>query len=123
MKLKLLKNRFAVCKLPLAAEIGLALEYAFFAKTTEEISLVCKEEDAPKDALAVEGGWHGFQILGMLDFSLVGILAKISGILADEGIPVFVVSTYDTDYIFMKNDFCVKATHALMANGYEVYGE
>lgn len=123
MKLNRLESKFAVCKLSSAEGVDLARKYTFFAKTAEEISLLCREEDIPKKPLAVESGWRGFQIAGTLDFSLVGILARISGILAEEGIPVFVVSTYDTDYIFMKDEYCMAATGVLQAKGYEVYGE
>lgn len=74
----------------------------------------------PENATQREDGWKGFYIAGELDFSLIGILAKLSGILAGEGIGIFVVSTYNTDYIFVKEENFKAAIRALERNGYEI---
>ena len=89
-------------------------------KTDGELSLVCPTEEVPENTLAREDGWRGFRIEGVLDFSLIGILAKISGILAEEKIGIFAVSTYNTDYIFTKEAAFSRAMDALKAAGYEV---
>ena len=82
--------------------------------------MVCKTEDAPEDAVEREDGWRAFRIAGVLDFSLVGILSKISGILAGEGIGIFAVSTYNTDYILVREEDFDRALNALEARGYGI---
>ena len=89
-------------------------------KTPDEISLVCESGCAPSNAVAVENGWKAFKISGTLDFGLIGIIAGISKILAAAGIGVFVISTYDTDYILMKEYNFDKGIGALKDNGYVV---
>ena len=91
-----------------------------FGKTDEELSLVCKTEDIPDHTIKCDSGWKGFRIQGILDFSLIGILSKISGILAENEIGIFVVSTYNTDYILVKEHNFEKALSVLAAEGYQV---
>ena len=67
-----------------------------------------------------DDGWKGFRIEGVLDFSLIGILSKISAILAENKVGIFAVSTYNTDYIFVKEENFDKAINALKDNGYDV---
>jgi hypothetical protein len=95
-------------------------DFCFTAKTDEEISLVCKTEDVPEKTLVRDDGWKGFRIEGVLDFSLIGILSKISAILAENKVGIFAVSTYNTDYIFVKEENFDKAINALKDNGYDV---
>lgn len=120
MKLKVLSESFTVCKLRNAGEIDLTREFCFVGKTDEELSLVCPTEEVPKHTLAREDGWRGFRIEGVLDFSLIGILAKISGILAEAKIGIFVFSTYNTDYIFTKENQFQQALDALGTVGYQI---
>ena len=89
-------------------------------KTDEEISLVCKTQDAPPGASAREDGWRGFRVRGVLDFSLIGVLSKLSGVLAAHGIGLFAVSTYNTDYILVKEENWERALSALISEGYTV---
>ncbi len=98
--------------------VDLSHEFYFIGKTDEEISLVCKTEDTPKNTLVADDGWKGFRIQGVLDFSLIGILSKISTILAEEKIGIFAISTYNTDYVFVKKENYEKALEALAHNGY-----
>lgn len=93
---------FTVCRIADAALLTPDREFYFTARTADEISLTCKTEDAPANTLAREDGWKAFYIEGVLDFSLVGILAKIAGILAENGISIFALSTYNTDYVLVK---------------------
>ncbi|MBO6115435.1 MAG: ACT domain-containing protein, partial [Lachnospiraceae bacterium] len=65
-------------------------------------------------------GWRGFRIQGVLDFSLIGILSGISTILADNKIGIFAVSTYNTDYILVKEENFIKALEVLAKEGYEI---
>ena len=95
-------------------------EFFFIGKTDEEISLVCRTEDTPQETVERDDGWRGFRISGVLDFSLIGILSKLSGILAEKKIGIFAVSTYNTDYILVKEENFEKALHALEEEGYTV---
>ena len=120
MNLKILPQTFTVCQLPDVSGVDFSKEFLFFSKTDEELSLVCETCAVPAIALAREDGWRGFRVGGVLDFSLVGILAEISGILAAQKISIFAVSTYNTDYIFTKTDVFDRAIHVLSAAGYAI---
>lgn len=102
MEMKTIDCRLTVCQLTPEAEIDLRGDFYFIAKTDEEISLVCPEEAVPANPVKREDGWRGFRIQGVLDFSMIGVLSKLSGILAGEKIGIFAVSTYNTDYILVK---------------------
>ena len=119
MKLKVLPYDLTVCKVPSLTDIHADAGFFFIGKTDEEISLVCRTEDAPSDTTDREDGWRGFRIEGILDFSLTGILAKISGILAEKEIGIFAVSTYNTDYVLVRKENLTRAMEALSAAGYE----
>lgn len=120
MELKVLPYSFTVCKVSTNNHIDLNTEFCFVGKTDDEISLVCKTEDAPTDTTERDDGWKGFRIEGVLDFSLIGILSKISSILAENKIGIFAVSTFNTDYIFVKSENFDRALSALKKNGYFV---
>lgn len=120
MELKTIPYRFTVCKLMSVGDLPSDVDFCFTAKTDEEISLVCKTEDVPEKTLIRDDGWKGFRIEGVLDFSLIGILSKISAILAETKVGIFAVSTYNTDYIFVKEENFDKAINALKDNGYDV---
>ena len=92
----------------------------FIGKTDEELSLVCKTEDTPLNTTNRDDGWKGFRIQGILDFSLIGILSKLSGILAEHKIGIFAVSTYNTDYILVKEENYERALTVLASEGYTV---
>ena len=120
MQLKKLEYDLTVCKLAAATDIDLSKKFYFIGKTDEEISLVCKTEDTPVNTTDRDDGWKGFRIEGVLDFSLIGILSKISGILADNRIGIFAVSTYNTDYILVKKENFDKALGVLAEAGYTI---
>lgn len=120
MKLKKLLYDFTVCQVASAEDIDLGKEFSFAARTDEELSLVCKTADTPENTTARDDGWKGFRIQGVLDFSLIGILSKIAGILAENGIAIFAVSSFHTDYIFVKGGNFDKAMEALAGAGYTV---
>lgn len=115
--IKTLEYEFSVCKLADLSKICFDDEFLFVGKTDEEFSLVCFSSSVPENANEQSGGWRGFCICGELDFSLTGILSEISSLLADSGIPVFAVSTYNTDYIFVKKENFSKALHLLSDAG------
>lgn len=118
MVLEKLPYALTVCKLSKAADVDLGADFYFLARTDEELSLVCKTEDTPADTTERDDGWRGFRIQGVLDFSLIGILSKLSGILAERGIGIFAVSTYNTDYILVKSENFDRAADALTGAGY-----
>lgn len=120
MNIKRINKDFSICKLKDLSEIEFNDEFYFIGKTDKEISLVCLTESVPKNILEKEESWKGFRIEGILEFSLVGILSKISRILADSKIGIFAVSTYNTDYIFVKKHDFDKAILLLKENGYKV---
>ncbi len=122
MELLLLPYDLTVCKVADIADIDLSREFYFIGRTDEEISLVCRTEDTPVNTTEREDGWRSFRICGVLDFSLIGILSRISGILADNGIGIFAVSTYNTDYILVKDENYDKAVRVLSEAGYKVEG-
>ena len=77
MELKKLNKDFSVCKVENYSLVNLDAEYSFIGKTDTEKSLVCITEDIPQNVIIRDDGWRGFRIQGTLDFSLVGILAKM----------------------------------------------
>lgn len=119
MVLKELEPVFSVCKVENVPAELLKSEYCFVGKTDEELSLVCASEDVPEGALIVDPGWKGLRIEGVLDFSMIGVLSKLSAVLAEAEIGIFVVSTYNTDYILVKEENFVRAKDVLSTAGYE----
>ena len=120
MKIKVLDCDFSICKIKDCSNVKFDGEYCFVGKTDEEISLTCITGDAPTDAIERDDGWKAFRIQGVLDFSLIGILSKISALLAANGIGIFAISTYNTDYIFTKREDFTRALEVLAAAGYEI---
>lgn len=118
MKIEKLSPVFSICKLQDFSLVNLETPYYFLACTDEEKSLVCPCEYVPENVLIRDDGWRAFRIQGTLDFSLVGILAKISGLLAAENIGIFAVSTYNTDYILTKEENFAQAMETLAKAGY-----
>ncbi len=120
MELKRIEYHFSVCKVENFSEIDLAQDFCFIGKTDEECSLVCITDAVPENVLEREDGWKAFRIQGVLDFSLIGILSRISAVLAENKIGIFVVSTYNTDYVLVKEENYEKALSLLEAAGYTV---
>ena len=118
MELKRIDHNLTVCKVPASSDINLDADFYFIGKTDEELSLVCKTEDTPQSTIERDDGWRGFRIQGVLDFSLIGILSKLSGILAEHKIGIFAVSTYNTDYILVKEENYERALTVLASEGY-----
>ena len=120
MVLKRIEDKLTVCKVAEISDIDLDADLFFIGKTDEELSLVCRTEDAPENTVERDDGWRGFRIQGTLDFSLIGILSKLSGILAEQKIGIFAVSTYNTDYILVKEENYERALTILAAEGYTI---
>lgn len=120
MQIKTIEYDFSVCKVADYSQTDIESEFCFIGRTDEEKSLVCRTDKVPGNAAACENGWKAFRIQGILDFSLIGILAEISTLLADNGIGIFAVSTYNTDYIFTKQEAYHKALEVLAKAGYQI---
>ena len=120
MELQKIDHKLTVCKVTEISQINLDADFWFIGRTDEELSMVCKTEDAPQNTVERDDGWRGFRIQGVLDFSLIGILSRLSGILAEHRIGIFAVSTYNTDYILVKEENFARALTVLASEGYTV---
>lgn len=120
MEIKKIDHNFQVCQVEDYSLVNLNSEYSFIGKTDEEKSLVCITDEVPANVIQRDDGWKAFRIQGVLNFSLIGILAKIAAALADNGISIFAVSTYNTDYVLMKKENYQKALDVLKALGYMI---
>ncbi len=119
LALEWLPGTLAVCRLPPEAEIpswaaagGRAAALVSVTRTDRELSIVVEEGAVPAHVHA-ERGWVGLRVVGTLELSTVGVLARLSGALAEEGVPVFAVSTYETDVLLVKSGDAARAIEAL----------
>ena len=122
LTLDLLDGRFAVCRLAPSAQVpGWALGGAFSSatRTEAELSLVCPEAGVPPDVLS-ERGWRCLRVRGPLGFGMTGVLAGLASPLASSGVSIFVVSTYDTDYLLVQERDLDRARDALSRAGHTV---
>ena len=120
MKIKIILEPLTECKVLDYSLVDLNTPFCFIQKTNEENSLVCQTKDVPINTIAREDGWIALKIDGILDFSLIGILSKISTILAEVNISIFALSTFNTDYILIKQEQLDRAIEALKNNGYNL---
>ena len=118
LEIEILPYEFCIAKVSDYSKADLSEQFTFTGSTDSEKSLICKKENVPDNVLNIDEGYAGLRIKGILDFSLIGILAKIAGILASRAISIVAVSTFDTDYIFIKQDKLEEAVNALKANRY-----
>ncbi len=122
LKIRLLQGIYAVCQISNGEKVPSWIEEkGFFSvtKTEDEISVVMLQDKISKDIKA-EKDWRILKVEGTLDFSLIGILAKISSVLAENQISIFVISTFNTDYILVKEEKIEKAMAVLNLEGYEI---
>ncbi|MCR5103968.1 MAG: ACT domain-containing protein [Eubacterium sp.] len=120
LAIQMIDQTFSVCKVENYDGIDIEQPFVFTGSTDEEKSLVCPESMVPSKTIECDDGWRGFRIVGQLDFSLIGILSRISEILASSKIGIFAVSTYNTDYIFVKKENYEKALDELKNAGYRI---
>lgn len=120
MEIKRIEHDFTICKIADLTNLPLDSQFVFLGRTDEELSLVCITDRVPENVVDREDGWKAFRIQGVLDFSLIGVLSKISTILAENGIGIFVVSTYNTDYVLTKAEDYTKALEVLEEAGYQI---
>lgn len=123
MIIKILNYDFSVCKVKDYSGVNLNSDFCFVGRTDEENSLVCITEKAPENTIEREDGWKAFRLQGVLDFSLIGILSKITALLAESNIGIFAISTYNTDYILTKSKDFSRAIKVLSENGYTIQND
>jgi len=122
LTMRILDETFGVCRLNAYEAIPYwALSGSFYAitKTDDELSIVCPQNQIP-NSITCEKSWRALKIEGPLDFSLVGILSSIGTILAQHKISLFAISTFDTDYILVKEKDLLRAVDALQSENYLV---
>jgi hypothetical protein len=120
--LDLLPGSYAVSRVDANAPLppwACTAGFSSVTRTAHELSIVCAAEDVPADVQA-QRGYRGLAVRGILDFSLVGVVAHLAGALAAASISIFVVSTYDTDYLFVREADLDRAVGALRGAGHTV---
>lgn len=120
MKIRFLDDEYVICQISDVADVDMTAEFLFLGKTPDEISLVCLAKDAPAKAVKLNAQWRCLRIEGTLDFNLIGILANITQVLAASKVSVFTASTFNTDYILIKQHNAAAAKTALENAGYEI---
>lgn len=122
LTLTLAPERFAVCRLAPDAPIPplpLGRSLLALTLTSDELSLVLPEDSAPEGA-TIEGGWRALRVAGPLDFELTGVLASLAQPLADARLSLFAISTFDTDYLLVRDATLSEALAALRAAGHHI---
>lgn len=119
--LRLMPWQLSILKLSSGEPYEWAKNSCFYSlsQTPDELSLVVETELVPEH-LTQEKGWKILKIEAILDFDLVGTMAKISGILADANVSIFAISTYNTDYIMVKEEQVAQAINSLKQNDYKI---
>ena len=120
MTLQVLPQTFTVCQLSDLSLVDFSRTFVFLSQTDEELSLVCETDHVPQTTITREDGWRAFRVCGVLEFSMVGVLARLSSLLAASGISIFAISTYNTDYILTKTEAFERALKVLSAAGYAI---
>ena len=113
---------FAVCRLAADSPIpdwALAGNFYSIARTADELSILCAHNQVPEEVRA-NRGWRCFKVRGPLDFSLTGIMASLTAPMAEARISIFVFSTFDTDYLMVKQNDLERAIRVLTDAGHEV---
>lgn len=122
ISIKLLEGKYAVCKLGVTESIPEWCRdnsFVSITRTADELSIVCLQNNVPEGVNA-ERDWNILKIEGQLDFSLIGIISSISSILAKKEISIFVISTFNTDYILVKEKNIENTIKALLEEEYEI---
>ncbi len=122
IELTLLEPRFAVCRLAATATVpdwAHGGSISSVTRTAGELSIVCEQEQVPADVRA-ETDWRCLMVEGPLEFTAVGILASLSAPLAAAGVSVFVISTYDTDLLLVKEASLERALSSLEDQGFRI---
>ena len=119
-EIKVIDGSFSVCKVTDFSEVDPSKKFNFISATDEENLLICLTENVPDNFTERIDGWRALKIQGVLDFSLIGILSKILGLLTEAKIGIAAVSTYNTDYIFVKETDLGKAVETLAEANHKI---
>jgi hypothetical protein len=122
LQLALLPETLAICRLEIDAQVpawGLDGSFVNITRTEKELSIVCPQSQVP-DGVKRDEGWRCLKVQETLDVSVTGVLASLTTPLAFEGISVFAISTYDTDYFLVKQRFLEKAMTVLIRSGHHI---
>lgn len=119
-EIKVIDGSFSVCNVTDFSEVDPSKKFNFISATDEENSLICLTENVPDNFTERIDGWRALKIQGVLDFSLIGILSRNLGLLAEAKIGIAAVSTYNTDYIFVKETDLNKAVETLAEAKYKI---
>jgi len=125
LKFSFVPGAFAICKLPASAPIpdwALTGPFISVTRTVEELSIVCHADNLPRDVNA-ESHWICFKLQGPFAFSQTGILASFIAPLSAKAIPIFAISTFDTDYVLTKEEFAGFALQTLQQAGHQLVGD
>lgn len=123
LTLDLLPDELAVCRLSVDASVpnwAWGGELTSITSTDDELSVVCAADPVPVD-IQHSAGWRALRVRGPLDFDLVGVLAGLSSTLAEAGVSIFAISTYDTDYVLVRDEEIGVAVEALENEGFQVH--
>lgn len=120
MEIKIIDGSFSVCKAVDFSAVDISGKFNFISATDEENSLICLTKNVPNNVTNRIDGWRALRIQGVLDFSLIGILSKILDLLAEAKIGIAAVSTFNTDYIFVKEADLDKAVATLAEADYKI---
>lgn len=125
LKLTVLPKKYSICRLsPNAALPHWIVKAEFFSvtRTKDELSIVAEQDEEVSEDIICSRDWRIMKIEGPLDLTLIGLIAEVSGIFKDAGIAIFTLSTYDTDYILVKEVDLKNGVTALESSGHEVIG-
>jgi uncharacterized protein len=121
LKFRRIDERFAICRLPGGAALpdwAMSGLFTSITRTAEELSIVCPQENVPEEVKA-EKGWTCFKLEGPFPLSQTGVLTSFIDPLAERGVPIFAIATFDTDYVLIKEEFVDMALDALDDAGHE----
>ena len=121
MRLRTLPDSYAVVRLHPGADLPEWVDQGPFrsvTRTDNEVSVVCRDHDVPEGE-SVDRGWTVLEVMGPLDFSLTGVIASLVAPLADAGLPIFVISTFESDYVLIRSSDLGQAADALEEAGHE----
>ncbi len=122
MNLLLLSGTFSICRLAADAPVpewAATGEFVSITRTPDELSIVCAQNTVPEN-VQTEPGWRALKVQGVQDFALTGVLADLANPLAESGISIFAISTFDTDYVLVKEVDLQRASQSLEKAGVQV---
>jgi uncharacterized protein len=121
VQLRTLPDSYAVVRLEPGSELPEWVDKGPFrsvTRTEHEVSVVCRDHDVP-DGESVDRGWTLLETMGPLDFTLTGVIASLVEPLAAAEVPIFLISTFESDYVLVRSSDLARAADALEGAGHE----